>query len=146
MPIVALTRISVCAFMASCLLFAKQLPTTPAPPPQASEPGQQPTATPRAPRTPKEEAWKMLETACTGEKTSERATAIRVLGLVPNDAKARNLAEKALHDDRAEVRSAAAAALGDINSRTSIRKLREGIGRQGCIRCPGSRPLSRIDA
>ncbi len=69
----------------------------------------------------------MLDTACTGDKTSNRATAIRILGLMPNDTKARKLVEKALKDDRAEVRSGAAAALGDMNSRTSIRKLREAL-------------------
>ncbi len=55
----------------------------------------------------------MLESACTGDKTSDRATAIRVLGLMPNDAKATRLAERVLNDDKPEVRSAAAAALGN---------------------------------
>jgi hypothetical protein len=157
MRTVALPKISACILIASCMLFAQRQPATPASPPQtnvpaqeqppnpsappptsepvkqpatqpqASEPGQQPTASPKVPQIPKEEAWQVLETACTGDKTSNRATAIRVLGLVPNDAKARKLVEKALHDDRAEVRSAAAAALGDMNSRTSIRKLREAL-------------------
>ncbi len=45
----------------------------------------------------------MLESACTGDKTSDRATAIRVLGLMPNDAKATRLAERALNDDKPEV-------------------------------------------
>jgi len=49
------------------------------------------------------------------------------LGLTPNDAKALKLAEKALDDDKPEVRSAAAAALGDMKSRTSIPKLREAL-------------------
>jgi HEAT repeat protein len=46
---------------------------------------------------------------------------------MPNDAKALKLAEKALDDDRPEVRSAAAVALGDMKSRTSIAKLREAL-------------------
>jgi HEAT repeat protein len=46
---------------------------------------------------------------------------------MPNDAKALKLAEKALDDDRREVRSAAAAALGDMKSRTSIPKLRAAL-------------------
>jgi HEAT repeat protein len=152
----ALPRISAFVFIASCFLFARQQPTTPAPPqksapaqgqpanpsvrpptdeseqqsviqPRANKPGQQPTATPKAPKAPKEEAWQILDTACTGDKTSGRATAIRVLGLVPNDTKALKLAEKALNDDKSEVRSAAAAALGDMKSRTSIPKLREAL-------------------
>jgi HEAT repeat protein len=46
---------------------------------------------------------------------------------MPNDAKAVRLAEKALNDDKPDVRSAAAAALGDMKSRTSILKLREAL-------------------
>jgi HEAT repeat protein len=53
--------------------------------------------------------------------------AIRVLGLMPNDAKALGIAEKALADDRPEVRTAAATALGDMKSRSSIPKLKEAL-------------------
>jgi len=53
--------------------------------------------------------------------------AISVLGLLPDDAKARGLAEKALTDDKPEVRSAAAVALGDMKSRTSIPKLKMAL-------------------
>jgi len=148
MRTIALPRISAFVLVTSCLLVAQQPSATPvappqtnpnAPPPtnesvqqpatqpQASKPNEQPTATPKAPKTPKQEAWEILNTACTGDKTSGRATAIRVLGLMPNDAKALKLAEKGLDDDRPEVRSAAAAALGDMKSRTSIPKLRAAL-------------------
>jgi hypothetical protein len=157
MHTVALARVSAFVFSAFCLLFVQQQSTTPVSPPQANVPAQQQptnpgaltptnervqqpttkpqvsaagpkvTAVPKVPRTPKEEAWQILDTACTGNKTSDRATAIRVLGLMPNNAKARKLAEKALRDDKPEVRSAAAAALGDMKSRTSIRKLRAAL-------------------
>jgi HEAT repeat protein len=157
MRTVALPRISAFVFIASCLLFAQQQSTTqestrqknapaqeqptnpssplptneslqqPATQPQESKPRQQPTASPKGPKIPKEEAWQILNTACTGDKTSGRATAIRVLGLMPNDAKAIKLAEKELDDDKSEVRSAAAAALGDMKSKTSIPKLRAAL-------------------
>jgi len=120
--------------------LAEQQPTNPSAPPatkapaqqpatqpQASEPGYQTAATPKPPLTPKEEAWQMLDTACAGDKTTNRATAIRILGLMPNDTKARKLAERALSDDKPEVRSAAAVALGDMKSRTSIPKLRAAL-------------------
>jgi HEAT repeat protein len=119
---------------------AQEQPTNLAPPPstpepvrqtttpsRANEPGQQPIASPKAKQTPKQEAWQILNAACTGDKTSGRATAIRVLGLIPDDAKAMKLAEQALDDDKPEVRSAAAAALGDMKSRTSIPKLRAAL-------------------
>ena len=69
----------------------------------------------------------MLENACAGDKTGDRATAIRVLGLMPNDPRALKLAQGALKDERAEVRSAAAAALGDLKSRASIGGLRKAL-------------------
>jgi hypothetical protein len=148
MRTLALPRISAFVLMASCLLFAQQHSTTPAapsqtdpsaPPPtnepveqpatqlQTSKPRQQPTDTRKAPKIPKEEAWQILNTACTGDKTSGRATAIRVLGLMPHNAKALKLAEKALNDDKPEVRSAAAVALGNMKAKTSIPKLREAL-------------------
>jgi hypothetical protein len=146
--ILALPRFSALVLMASCLLFAQQQSTTPAAPqqtnpsappstnepvqqpamqPQASKPREQPTATPRAPKIPKEEAWQILNTACRGDKTIVRATAIRVLGLVPHDPKALKLAERALNDEKPEVRSAAAVALGDMKAKSSIPKLREAL-------------------
>ena len=69
--------------------------------------------------SPKEEAWHTLETACTGDKATDRANATRVLGLIRNDVKATKLAEKALSDPKPEVRAAAAAALGDMDYWTS---------------------------
>ncbi len=103
-----------------------QRPTTaPAlsvPPLQDDKPGQaSPTTTSK---TPKEQAWQTLESGYAGSKTSDRALAIRVLSLLPNDSKAVRVAVKALKDNKTEVRAAAAAALGDMNSRKSIPKLR----------------------
>ena len=153
MRTVALPGISAFVFIAPCLLFARQQSTTAVSPAPTNAPAQQqptnpgartPThnavqqpATkpqvsaagpqPKVPQTPKEVAWQILDTACTGDKTSDRATAIRVLGLMPNNAKGLKLAEKALKDDKPEVRSAAAAALGDMKSRASIPKLRAAL-------------------
>ena len=79
------------------------------------------------PQSPKEEAWQTLETAYTGNKASDRANATRVLGLIRNNVKARRLAESALSDPRPEVRAAAAAALGDMNSTKSISKLKKAM-------------------
>ena len=46
---------------------------------------------------------------------------------MPDDAKAQGIAEKALADDKPEVRLAAAVALGDMKSRTSIPKLKKAL-------------------
>jgi len=101
-------------------------------PSQAKEPGgsspvRPSIAGPKTSRTPKEEAWSILRSAATGKKTGSRAAAVRVLGLIPNDAKVRRLAEKALGDEKAEVRASAAVALGEAKSRSSIPKLREAM-------------------
>ena len=156
MPTVTLPRVPAFVLITSCLFFAHQQPTAlasppgmqapaqqpmnPTAPPTADEPAQQPktqpqaseprpqsTAAPEASQTPKEKAWGILDTARTGGKTSDRATAIGVLGLISNNAKALKVANEALSDDKPEVRSAAAAALGDMKSRTSIPKLREAL-------------------
>ncbi len=66
----------------------------------------------------------MLDDACADDKTGAHATAVRVLGLVPNDTKALAFAEDGLDSDKPEIRAAAAAALGDMQARTSIPKLR----------------------
>lgn len=105
--------------------------TTPAssvPPAEPSDktPGSAP-ANPAIPKTspiPKVQAWQILEDACTGDKTGDRTTAVLVLGLIPNDARSIKLAEKALADEKPEVRAAAAAALGNMNARKSLPKLR----------------------
>jgi HEAT repeat protein len=84
-------------------------------------------ATPSPPRSPTVEAWQTLETACSSDKYTERASATIALGLLRNNAKARKLAEKALSDPKPEVRSAGAAALGEMGSRRSIPTLRKAL-------------------
>jgi len=54
----------------------------------------------------------------------------RVLGLLPDNTQAREIAEKALTDEKPEVRSSAAAALGAMHSKASIAKLREAADDQ----------------
>jgi len=113
--------------------------------PRDGSPGKQPLASPSVAVSPKQEAWHTLETACTGDKATDRANATRVLGLIRNDVKATKLAEKALSDPKPEVRAAAAAARGDMNSR-SIPKLKKSLGRQGPFGCARCRTLPPPDA
>jgi HEAT repeat protein len=69
----------------------------------------------------------MLQTAATGKKLENRVTAIRVLGLIPSNTRARTMAEQALEDEKPEVRSAAASALGQMKAKASIPKLRRSL-------------------
>jgi HEAT repeat protein len=109
--------------------------TAPAPNPAPAQPPDNQAAPTKPaggkiPATPKEQAWQILEDACTGDKNGDRATAILVLGLIPNDTRSARLAQKALTDDRAEVRAAAAAALGNMQSRVSIPRLKAAMADQ----------------
>jgi len=125
--------------LACVLVFWQQLPSSPVttpsnpqeqeapqktpPSPPANAPKQVPTAS-TEPRTLKEQAWEVLQTGATADKTSDRAAAIQATGLIPSDPRARKIAEIAIQDDAPEVRSAAAAALGEMHARRSIPKLK----------------------
>jgi hypothetical protein len=87
----------------------------------------------------------MIEHAATEGRLSDRATAVSVLGLMPHDTRAVKLAEKALKDDKAEVRAAAAAALGGMNSRRSISNLRMALDDSDPL-VVRSRPRARLAA
>ena len=97
---------------------------------QQVRPGQPSPARSKVRPNPREQAWRLLESACTSDKTTNRATAVLVLGLIPNNKRSAELAEKALTDSKPEVRSAAAAALGEMRSRSSIPKLRAAFDDQ----------------
>lgn len=88
-----------------------------------------PQTTPPRGLTPvtKEDAWQVLQIACTKGKTMSRSSAVRALGLITTNTRARKLAEEALVDENSEIRLAAAGALGEMNARTSIPKLRRAL-------------------
>lgn len=75
--------------------------------------------------SPKHKAWDMLQTAVAGKRTAERAEGVRALGLLPNNERARQVAEDSLQDRTPEVRAAAATALGQMHASASIPKLKE---------------------
>jgi HEAT repeat protein len=75
--------------------------------------------------TGREKAWAMFEVAANSKGTTERAIGIRALGLLRDDAHARELAEGALDDLKPEVRAAAATALGQMRATQSIPKLQK---------------------
>lgn len=72
-----------------------------------------------------QKAWAMFESAAKSKNISQRATGIRALGLLQNNARARQLAEAALDDDKPQVRAAAATALGQMHATQSIPKLQK---------------------
>lgn len=78
-------------------------------------------------RTPEQKAWNMLQAATSSKNTDKRTRSVRALRLLPGDSRAVALAEKALQDQKAQVRAAAATALGEMNSESSIPKLQRAL-------------------
>ena len=76
---------------------------------------------------PKEKAWNILAGGVAEKNAIKRADSVEALGLLPRDARARTMAEKALGDDNPRVRAAAALALGDMRSSRSIPNLTEAL-------------------
>jgi HEAT repeat protein len=72
-------------------------------------------------------AWDMLETASASKRTGDRTNAIRALGLLPDNARAQKMAEEALHDQKPEVRTASATALGQMHATSSIPQLEKAL-------------------
>lgn len=77
--------------------------------------------------SPKHKAWSMLQSAAVSRHVIRRTDAIRALGLIENDQRARRLAEHALTDPKLEVRAAAATALGKMHARESIPRLQTAL-------------------
>ena len=78
-------------------------------------------------QTPPQKAWDILQ-AGTGDKNTDRRThAVHALGLLAGNPRATAIAEKALEDERPEVRAAAATALGQMDSKASVPKLRKTV-------------------
>ena len=78
-------------------------------------------------QTPTERAWSVLQEGMSDKTTEERAVAVRVLGLLEGDAKAQDLAVKALADPKPEVRTAAADALGDMKATSAASKVADVV-------------------
>jgi HEAT repeat protein len=74
-------------------------------------------------QTPVDQSWTALRAGLSDNNTENRAAAVRVLGLLPNDPTAAELAAKALADEKAEVRTAAADALGQMGAKPVASKL-----------------------
>lgn len=74
-------------------------------------------------KNPKEQAWSVLNAGLAESNVAKRTTAVQVLGLLPDDPKARDAALKALQDPRPEVRAAAAQSLGDMKAKSATEQL-----------------------
>jgi HEAT repeat protein len=78
-------------------------------------------------QTPVDKAWASLSSGASDKNDTKRGKAIRALGLVRADDKARQMAETALSDEDAEVRAAGAEALGQMGASASVPKLEAAV-------------------
>jgi HEAT repeat protein len=76
-------------------------------------------------QTPQQQAWSILEAGVNDKSTGKRTQAVGALGLLRGNQRAMEAAQRALGDEKPEVRAAAATALGQMGSTTSTPKLRK---------------------
>jgi HEAT repeat protein len=76
---------------------------------------------------PVQQAWQILQTGAAGKGPEARAAAVGALGLALRNPRAGALAEKALEDEKTQVRVAAARALGQMLYAASVPKLRKAL-------------------
>jgi len=76
---------------------------------------------------PKEKAWGILREGLMDNNAEKRAKAVLSLGLVANNADAEKAAIAAMKDEKANVRAAAATALGSMGAASSKTVLEEGL-------------------
>jgi len=76
-------------------------------------------------QTASDKAWTVLQSGLSEKAVDARTAAVRVLGLIEKNSKAADLALAALADEKPEVRSAAADALGQMKAASAKPKLEE---------------------
>jgi len=82
---------------------------------------------PSTPATPRQKAWGILHDGAGDKSWEKRANAVRALGLLPGDPAAAAMAEKALADEKPEVRAAGASVLGLMLAKASVPKLKAAL-------------------
>jgi HEAT repeat protein len=78
-------------------------------------------------QAPTDKAWEILKRGAADESYEVRVQTFRALALLTGNQTAQNMAESALGDERPEVRSAAASALGQMGAKSSIPKLQQAV-------------------
>jgi hypothetical protein len=72
-------------------------------------------------------AWTLLEAGVAEKRSGQRVIAVRVLGLIPQDPRAVQIAENALKDSSPLVRAAAATALGQMHASAAAPALKQSL-------------------
>ena len=72
----------------------------------------------------RDEAWGILDAGLQDKSVDKRAEALAALGVAAGDARALKTLEECLQDQKPEIRTAAVAALGDMNAKSSLPKIK----------------------
>lgn len=78
-------------------------------------------------QSPQQLAWSILQGGTSNSNMQQRITAVAALAAITADPKAVSMAEQALQDPQAQVRSAAATTLGVLKSQSSIPALEKAL-------------------
>jgi HEAT repeat protein len=78
-------------------------------------------------QTPVDRSWSVLDAGLADKSPETRAKALNALGLITSNAKAQQMAVKALADPKPEVEAAAAEALGQMGAKSAAPKLIEAL-------------------
>jgi len=97
-------------------------------------------------QAPLDQAWTILQGGAEDKSSDQRVAAMRVLQLIPRDAKAVSMGEKGLHDKESEVRGAAALSLGAMQSKSAIPALLEAgkSDREGSVVMAAAKALIQL--
>jgi HEAT repeat protein len=74
-------------------------------------------------------AWTVLDAGLHDQKAATRIQAISALGIIPGNRRAIEIAEQTLQDSNSDVCRAAISALGEMNSKGSLSKIKALISR-----------------
>ena len=72
----------------------------------------------------RDEAWGILDAGLQDKSVDKRAEALAALGVAAGDARALKTLEECLQDPKPEIRTVAVAALGDMNAKASLPKIK----------------------
>jgi len=97
-------------------------------------------------QTPLDQAWTILQTGAENKSKDQQVMTMRVLQLIPGNAKAVSLAEKALQDKDTEVRGAAALSLGAMGDKSAIPQLKGVIknDKEGSVALAAAKALIQL--
>ncbi|HEY6291209.1 MAG TPA: HEAT repeat domain-containing protein [Terriglobia bacterium] len=97
-------------------------------------------------QAPLDQAWSILQSDAADKSSDQRTATMRVLQLIPGDAKAVGMAEKGLQDQKPDVRAAAALSLGAMKAKSAIPRLEQAARKdtEGAVSMAAAKSLVQL--